>query len=239
MDNSNLTLWDSVSETDPAYTKKVSQKGGFTAICHHYQAKLATERFGTYGSGWGLESSEFDLSIFDITGMIIHKAVFFYVVDGERSTFPLSNAIKPMSKNYSDEDFAKKLETNTLSKALSRLGFSADVFMGLFDDPEYVSLAQARVRLENADDFEEEQSEMLIKFNSWLKSQCEAILLVPNSSAVKSVIDRNESKLRDKLKIIKVSPKKVEQAVQRLYKAGNQANKLISERQAKSENNND
>ena len=37
-----------------------------------------------------------------------------------------------------DADFAKKIETDALTKALSKLGFNADVFMGRFDDHKYV-----------------------------------------------------------------------------------------------------
>jgi disulfide oxidoreductase YuzD len=33
-----------------------------------------------------------------------------------------------------DTDFAKKVETDTLTKALSKLGFSADVFLSKFED---------------------------------------------------------------------------------------------------------
>ena len=37
-----------------------------------------------------------------------------------------------------DDNFAKKLETDTLTKALSKLGFNADIFLGKFDDIRYV-----------------------------------------------------------------------------------------------------
>ena len=39
-----------------------------------------------------------------------------------------------------DADFAKKIETDALTKALSKLGFNADVFMGLYDDHKYVQM---------------------------------------------------------------------------------------------------
>ena len=38
----------------------------------------------------------------------------------------------------------KKLITNTRSKALSLLGFSADVFMGMYDDVSYVKDLEKR-----------------------------------------------------------------------------------------------
>lgn len=37
-----------------------------------------------------------------------------------------------------DDEAYKKIETNTVSKALAKLGFNADVFMGKFEDNNYV-----------------------------------------------------------------------------------------------------
>jgi hypothetical protein len=37
-----------------------------------------------------------------------------------------------------DDNFAKKIETDALTKAISKLGFNADIFMGKFDDVRYV-----------------------------------------------------------------------------------------------------
>ena len=42
----NTELWDSVEKTDPRFTKKVNQRGGFTAIGAQYQMRKATESFG-------------------------------------------------------------------------------------------------------------------------------------------------------------------------------------------------
>ena len=52
-ETSNTRIWDQVSKTDPAHTKKVNQRGGFTAISAHYQIMRATEVFGPVGIGWG------------------------------------------------------------------------------------------------------------------------------------------------------------------------------------------
>ena len=43
------------------------------------------------------------------------------------------------AKTKVDDNFAKKLETDTLTKAISKLGFNADIFMGLFDDVKYLA----------------------------------------------------------------------------------------------------
>jgi hypothetical protein len=49
----NMRIWEAVSKTDPRHTKKVNQRGGFTAISAHYQVMSATRQFGPVGIGWG------------------------------------------------------------------------------------------------------------------------------------------------------------------------------------------
>ena len=50
--NNNLFLWEQVETTDPEFTTKVNQRGGFTAIGAQYQIKNATEVFGAFGHGF-------------------------------------------------------------------------------------------------------------------------------------------------------------------------------------------
>ena len=123
MNNENLKLWNAVFETDLTYTKKVNQRGGFTSIDAQYQIMTATEQFGPYGQSWGFKSIDLDYTLID-KGLVMFKGVFFFP-GGE---FPIINC-KSIGDKRVDEEFAKKLETNTLSKALSKLGFNADVFI--------------------------------------------------------------------------------------------------------------
>lgn len=136
--NENMKIWNEVSSTNPAFTDKVSSSHGrFTAIDAYYQIQQATELWGPYGSTWGMKNmkralvTEIEMAFLDVT--------FFYP-GGE---FEIGNSIDMKfrsSRNGDrwDDEFVKKLETNTISKALSRLGFGADVFVGKFDDPRYV-----------------------------------------------------------------------------------------------------
>ena len=143
----NLKLWNAVKETDPNKTKKVTFSGRtFTTINATYQMKQATEQFGTYGAGWGIASIEHDFKEFESGHiMVIGKAVFFYTHDSKRVEFPITSSI--MLRDYVtsrkywsiDDDFAKKLETDITTKALSKLGFSADVFEGRYDDNRYLN----------------------------------------------------------------------------------------------------
>ena len=136
---SNLELWDSVQETNPADTKAVSFGRKFTAIDAYSQIKKATEQFGPYGIAWGLKDLHHTFLPTDKmekAAMVMAIATFF-IPDGESS---VSSSIFYVSeKGKADDDFAKKLETDMITKALSILGFNADVFMGKFDDNRYVA----------------------------------------------------------------------------------------------------
>jgi len=154
----NLDLWNKVSETNPAYTKKAKVGGNqITAIAPQFQIMNATEQFGSYGKTWGFKNINFDYSITNtpitlevkdwntkeiervdsIIGLVGFKATFFFP-DGE---FEITNSIKIFTDNKHskiDDNYAKKLETDALTKALSKLGFNADIFLGKFDDVRYV-----------------------------------------------------------------------------------------------------
>lgn len=138
----NLELWESVEETDPKYVKRVEYGARvFDAVDAYYRLKLATELWGPYGKTWGL----YDIQYLFHENLAVIKGVFKYP-GGE---FPISNSIKV------DTEFAKKIETDTITKALSRLGFCADVYMGRFEDDAYVSEVKHRYR-------EEERKAILI-----------------------------------------------------------------------------
>ena len=139
----NLELWELVEKTNPKDTKKVTKNGHtFTAIDAYSQIKKATEVWGNYGSKWGLKNTSLELQTAgEDTIVALYKAVFYYP-NGE---FEIMNTLKMQyrvaGKNYIkvDDEYAKKIETDTITKALSRLGFNADVFMGMFDDNRYVN----------------------------------------------------------------------------------------------------
>lgn len=137
MANDKLKLWNEVSETDPFYTKLVGFGAfKFTSINAQYQLRQATEQFGEYGRGWGIRTIEHEyITLPDGQIMAVGKALFFA---GE-SEFEISSAIMVWNGKKPDDEFAKKLETDITTKALSKLGFSADVFLGRYDDNRYVN----------------------------------------------------------------------------------------------------
>lgn len=137
----NLDFWNDVEETDPKYTKHVGYGAHkFTAIDAYYQIKNATAIWGQYGKHWGLFNMEYQLIGETPLMQLFAEFVYPFTENGEikQVSFPISTAIKIAdNKGTYDADFAKKIETSLITKALSRLGFNADIFLGKFDDNVY------------------------------------------------------------------------------------------------------
>jgi len=134
---SNLELWNSVCKTDPAHTKSANVRGNnITAIAPQYQIMLATEQFGPYGQTWGFKTVDIDYTLMSV-GMITFKGLFYFP-EGEFEILSSISIYRDNAQTKIDSDFGKKVETDALTKALSKLGFNADVFMGLYDDNKYV-----------------------------------------------------------------------------------------------------
>lgn len=131
---STMALWNQVRATDPKHTKSVSVRGGFTAIDPQYQKQEATKLWGPYGHRWGLSSLVWTLMEGNSFSMLRLDAVFFYPTEDS----PVEFEITVDAKMKDNDDITKKLQTSAISKALSYLGFSADVFLGKFDDAAYV-----------------------------------------------------------------------------------------------------
>jgi len=145
----NLKLWRSVEKTPPDMTKNVSfGKRHYTTVDPQWQMRVATALWGPYGARWGMrnldwkivETQEKDAQGQYQSSAIIIKAEFFYPLDGEEVSFEILND----DRFKADDETLKKLVTNTRSKALSWLGFSADVFLGKFDDTTYVKDLQTK-----------------------------------------------------------------------------------------------
>lgn len=134
----NLKLWNQVEKTNPNYTKKANVKGNnITSIAPQFQIMNATEQFGVYGQTWGFRNMNIDYTLID-KGLVSFKAVFYFP-GGEFETINSVALYRDNAMTKIDDNFAKKLETDTLTKALSKLGFNADIFLGKFDDVRYLA----------------------------------------------------------------------------------------------------
>ena len=146
----NLKLWNEVEKTDPDFTTEVSLGGRkYTSVDAYYRIKEATKQFGNYGQGWWVDQESFDYT--SVIGLCIYTALLHYDYDGGTGSLPIRAAIATHTsktiweKNQNtgkkelvpDEDFIKKVTTDALTKGLSFLGFSADVYLGKFEDANY------------------------------------------------------------------------------------------------------
>jgi hypothetical protein len=140
----NMAIWSKVDETRPSETKAVKFGRTFTAIDAYAQIKNATRVFGPVGYGFGW-SAKWDHSI---SGVIGCDLVFWYIHAGSRCEFDSVGSCDLGVKNVKDSDAKKKALTDAITKALSYLGFNADVFLGKFDDNRYVAEMRAKEQQE-------------------------------------------------------------------------------------------
>lgn len=142
----NMEIWNAVEKTDPKHTKSVSQRGGFTAIGANYQIMNATKQFGPIGVGWGYTVEKFER----MDSMVIAHVTFWH---GSRDNVfgPILGCSEMFGKKP-DSDAPKKAMTDAITKALSQLGFNADVFLGKFDDNKYVAEVSAEFEEKRANE---------------------------------------------------------------------------------------
>lgn len=140
---------------------------GGTSINAEYMFMRATESFGPAGTGWGwtiledkmVEGAPLTEKIFegtkfvgkrilrDADGSLLFelnhyvRIALWYIKDGEKGTVENfgSTPYRQTTKNgiYCDSEVHKKSLTDAIKKCLSMLGFSADVWLGLYDDAAY------------------------------------------------------------------------------------------------------
>jgi hypothetical protein len=137
-----LKLWKSVEKTDPKYTKPFTKGGGFsgTAINATYLIRKATELWGPMGNGWGPIVVD-EKYVNGADGTIIHVLrIDLLHPHGKVPSFGQTTFVgKNKHGLFTDEEAPKKSLTDAITKGLSMLGFSADVFLGLYDDNKYVN----------------------------------------------------------------------------------------------------
>lgn len=171
MPTTNLRIWEQVQTTDTRYTKNAEVGGQkITSLNGTAMVMKATEMFGPVGIGWGWKVLEerFDEGHEVYAGEgekrtcigreIGHtvKIQLWFMQDGQRGEVEQYGCTRYQYKTKygmtTDGEAPKKSLTDAIKKALSMLGFSADVFLGMFDDVNYVQQLQAEQAIEQAED---------------------------------------------------------------------------------------
>lgn len=210
--NPNLKLWEAVEETEVKYTKPAN-KGAhyFTSITPMSQFKKATEQFGIQGIGWGLVvgSEVFTEQLIGTTTLLNLDAVLFFIYEGARGEISV-HATEKISyqtqgaKGYLkiDDEVRKKVVTNAKTKGLSELGFNADIFMGQFDDPNYVDYIAFEQSINQADDKEQEVKSKIEEFNEWCKKESACYVAIKNKHTLDLLLAGHKQKLQGRCRLL-------------------------------------
>lgn len=168
---SNMKIWEQVEKTDTRFTKDAKVGGqNITSLNGTAMIMKATEIFGPagIGFGWKVLEERFDpgVEIFigegdkrsslGFTSNHTVRITFWFMLDGQRGeieSYGCTNYIYKASYGMlTDGEAPKKSLTDAIKKALSALGFSADVFLGMFDDKDYVNALADEQAIEQAED---------------------------------------------------------------------------------------
>ena len=155
----NLGVWDIVRKVDKTYTKNVSIGSyHFTAVDATWVKQRGTELFGPYGATWGLRNlrmshrgrvtrvwKETDKRRGDMecqetspTHVVLQAEFFWPDTDmGPGGSFEVVT-----DWPTGGTDINKKLQTDCLKKAMTYLGWYADVYYGEFDEDRYEQASQ-------------------------------------------------------------------------------------------------
>lgn len=206
MSNENLQIWNEVSKTDTSATKESSHGGRKqTSIDGYWLIKRATEMFGPLGIGWGYEILEdrwdegapFNAAKDGEEPRIViskthtAKVKLWYKLGDQRGELIQYGHTQAVYKSKwgatDDSEAPKKSLMDAIKKSLSMLGFSADVFMGQFDNNEYREQLQAEEAIEKAESRDAEIEAKRKELSEYVTSHLELIKTSRTAHEVKAI----------------------------------------------------
>lgn len=190
-----------------------------TSINAEYMIMRATEIFGPIGIRWGFDILEdrmipgapFSEPVYedkkfvgnrflrDGDGTLLFeqnhsmKIRFWYQLDDKKGSVNAYGATPYMFKTKHgikcDGEAQKKSLTDALKKALSLLGFSADVWLGLYDLPEYQAENTTEFAIKNASDKAEDVTRLRNELDEKLTRVANTIENAVSTNEAKKVFD--------------------------------------------------
>lgn len=206
--STNMQIWEKVSTTDTRYTK-AAEVGGqkITSLNGTAMIMKATEVFGPVGIGFGwtvmeerfdegseMSSGEGDKRL--VLGRELNHTIkirFWFELDGKRGEIEQYGCTRYLYKSKfgttTDGEAPKKSLTDAIKKSLSMLGFSADVFLGMFDDAEYVNQLKDEELIEHAEDKEAEKARQQQERLDYIKSVIDTMAGAQSPQELKKIHD--------------------------------------------------
>lgn len=206
--STNMQIWEKVSTTDTRYTK-AAEVGGqkITSLNGTAMIMKATEVFGPVGIGfgWSVMEERFDEGSEMVSGegdkrLVLGRELnhtikirFWFELDGKRGEIEQYGCTRYLYKSKygttTDGEAPKKSLTDAIKKSLSMLGFSADVFLGMFDDVEYVNQLKDEEQIEHAEDQEAEKARQQQERLDYIKSVVDTMAGAQSPQELKKIHD--------------------------------------------------
>lgn len=179
-----MELWNQVCVSKPDTVKKMTHGAKLNAIDAHSQLQRATELWGPYGDLWGLRNMSWGYVGDPKSGIpctLTLDAVFFYP-----AKLPYANGEIRLVQFEVSSDIAfkpagecrKKLMTDVTTKALSKLGFNADVFLNKFSDNRYVDELRRAENVVSIEEYKNKKTANFMAAVSGLTGNTELIMRV-------------------------------------------------------------
>lgn len=205
----HLRLWKQGEETPVSATKDPEPGSGQvgTSINGLAMIKRATEMFGPIGIGFGFDIDEerFDdgAPIMQNNTVVCNSSMHTIRVTlwyrdpdsnavGKVTHFGHTKYVYPIygGKIKTDWEAPKKSMTDAMKKCLSQVGVFADVYMGMFDDAEYVEAAKVKETIAKAENKAEAVDAAVSEFTQWVAKQCESFAKVPHPASLQRTYKR-------------------------------------------------
>lgn len=237
----NMRIWEQAKKTDENFTKENrAAQGGSTSINTTYMFRRATEIFGPVGMGWGYEIFKDEITDgatkrygpesepLTMTEKIHTLGIKFWYMQGDKRgelyQYGHTDFVQ-MTRNgpRTESEPQKKSLSDAIKKSLSMLGFSADIFTGLFDDQSYRAEAARDIQAEAAEANIDRQAEKVVEFNEWIEDQIKLITEATNDSALKLYHKKAIRTLAERLSYQRISQQQHDKGVRAITKAATDA----------------
>lgn len=247
MQTENMRLWDQVQATDPSATKSAKVDGQqITSISGQHMIMKATQMFGPVGIGWGWTVIEerFDQGgpifreITDASGQKVNELIgnevghtvrikLWFELDGKRGEVEQYGCTPFSYKSRwgitTDTEAPKKSLTDAVKKSLAMLGFSADIFLGLFDDRDYVEARKEEEQIAKAEDRQAAEEQAKEERLAYIKSVIETMKGAQSAHELKKIHD---------VAVRKLGARKDETGVKRIAREWAEQSTRFTEQQA-------
>lgn len=225
----NLAFWNSVEQTDDNHTKHGDLNGQLrTFVRAQYKKKMITKQFGMYGKGWGIlpNSEKYERIEYPNTGLLIYTATAFYVLEGKQYEFPIASSVKEfyVTKNGNgyakiDDEAVKKVRTDAVTKGFTELGFNADVFLGMWEDADYIQGIRLNQEIQQEEEQTKSAEEAIAKIKEWSDKEIEAIDQLNSLPAYLSAMRTHVTKIRKRCAAAKINSAEFQKHVEELVQA--------------------